>query len=293
MPLVLREPDCAGAVVEIELDEILYQCTTPYQELLIARTKAYERMLFLDNLVQSSECDEAMYHECLVHPALLAHANPRRVLVGGTGEAASVREILKHPGVERVLTVDIDRQVVEACVEHLPYLSQGALQDPRVESRYEDIRDTLAGSPEGEFDAVFMDLTDPVEDGPAADICSVEFYREVARVMAEDAVLVVQSGELDPVDAVQTKSVVATLGKVFAWTHVLHVFMPSFHALWSFCLASNRPLAPTSEQVATRIEGLKGDLRYYSATNHGAIWQLPAFLAKLMDAQGGKRPSGG
>lgn len=39
--------------------------------------------------------DEAIYHECLVHPALLAHPNPKRVFIGGGGEGATLRSEIR------------------------------------------------------------------------------------------------------------------------------------------------------------------------------------------------------
>ena len=42
-------------------------------------------MLLLDGKVQSAEADEIVYHECLVHPALLHHPNPKRVFIMGGG----------------------------------------------------------------------------------------------------------------------------------------------------------------------------------------------------------------
>lgn len=58
--------------------------------------------------MQSSEKDEFVYHECLVHPAMISHPNPRHIFVGGGGEGATIREILRYKTVERVVMVDID-----------------------------------------------------------------------------------------------------------------------------------------------------------------------------------------
>lgn len=39
--------------------------------------------LFLDGKVQSSEVDEWVYHELLVHPAMVMHPNPKTVFICG------------------------------------------------------------------------------------------------------------------------------------------------------------------------------------------------------------------
>ncbi len=292
MTIFTREPSSHGTVVEFEISKIIHRQTTPYQELLVAHTPAYQRALFLDGLIQSSEFDDPIYHETLVHPAMFAHKNPRRVLVGGTGEGASVREILRHRGVEKVLTVDLDREVVEACIEHLPFFSAGAFADPRVESRFEDIQLTLDNPPAEPFDVVFLDLTDPVEEGPAAGLCTSEFYGRVANVMAEDGIVVVQSGELDTVGMVTPRGVRSALGNVFAHTHIVNFYVPCFHALWSFCLASQRPIAVDVATLDTKIAGLTGALRYYCAARHPSIWSLPPYLQQVLDRSDGDGPTG-
>jgi len=53
----------------------------------------FGRTLLIDGLIQSCQCDEFVYHESLVHPALLAHPNPRSVFIGGGGEGSTAREV--------------------------------------------------------------------------------------------------------------------------------------------------------------------------------------------------------
>ena len=43
------------------------------------------QVLLLDGKVQSAEADEFVYHELLVHPAMLLHPNPKRVFICGGG----------------------------------------------------------------------------------------------------------------------------------------------------------------------------------------------------------------
>jgi hypothetical protein len=73
------------------------------------------QVLLLDGKMQSTEADELLYHELLVHPAMLHHRGPRTVCIMGGGEGATAREVLRHSGVERVVMIDIDK-VVEPVV---------------------------------------------------------------------------------------------------------------------------------------------------------------------------------
>jgi spermidine synthase len=48
-----------------------------------------DRLLFLDGTIQSMTSAERVYHEAMVHPAMFAHPNPKRVAILGGGEGVS------------------------------------------------------------------------------------------------------------------------------------------------------------------------------------------------------------
>ena len=88
----------------------LVETQTKFQHVEILQTAAYGKTLVLDGRIQSSQGDEFIYHEALVHPGMLAvEAAPRSALVIGGGEGATLREILRYATVTRVVMVDIDR----------------------------------------------------------------------------------------------------------------------------------------------------------------------------------------
>jgi spermidine synthase len=273
--------------MQLELQRIVVHRRTEFQEVLIADTEAFGRTLLLDGLVQSASSDEALYHELLIHPALVMHGGPRRVLVGGTGEGASIREILRHPTVEAVLTVDLDGEVVALCKEHLPEWSAGALDDPRVESRTGDFLETLREAEPGAYDIIVSDLTDPVEDGPSVHLWSRSYYRQVARVLADDGIFVLQAGEFDPLDLYMARCVRSTLLEVFPHVHFLHSYVPSFHCLWTFAVASKRPFDPSPADLEARIARLPDTLRVYTPARHRVAIETPPYLEKIL-AQPGK-----
>lgn len=278
--LLLQEPWSAGFSILFRLDEVLLRRKTPHQEIVIGRNGAYGLCLFLDELIQSTEVDEALYHEAFVHPALVIHGAPRRVLVGGAGEGATLREIYKHRGVEQVVTVDLDAAVVEACREFLPTWSAGAFDDPRTELRIEDVRTTLGSAAAGSFDAVLLDVTDPVEEGPSVELFTTAFFEEVARVLDDEGIVVLQSGEIDLSDFDPIRAVRSTLAAVFDWVHVCHINVPSFHAMWSVTLAGKRTFEPRPQDLQARIEALGAEhLRAYSRSTHLAMLDLPPGIA--------------
>ena len=104
-----------------------------FQRVTIARNKWWGNVLWLDNVVNVTERDEFVYHEMIVHVPMMVHPNPKRVLIIGGGDGGAAREVLKHQGLEKFVMIDIDEVVVNECKKHLPSLSAGAFDDPRLE----------------------------------------------------------------------------------------------------------------------------------------------------------------
>ena len=88
---------------------LLHTEISQFQDVELLETGPFGKVLLLDGKLQSAEADERVYHECLVHPALLHHPNPRKVFICGGGEGSTAREVLKHTSVEKVVMVDIDK----------------------------------------------------------------------------------------------------------------------------------------------------------------------------------------
>ncbi|MDX1389204.1 MAG: spermidine synthase, partial [Acidobacteriota bacterium] len=93
----------------LKVREFLYSADSPFQKIEIFDTEQFGRTLALDGVLMTSEEDEFYYHEMLVHPALTTAPSIRRVLVIGGGDGGTVREVCRHPEVERVVMVEIDR----------------------------------------------------------------------------------------------------------------------------------------------------------------------------------------
>ena len=285
MAVLLQEPWSRGLSVMVRLDEVLVHRRTPYQDLLVGRSAHYGLCLFLDDLMQSAQSDEALYHEPFVHPAMLLHTSPRRVLIGGAGEGATAREVLRHPAVERLVAVDLDQAVVEACREFLPSWSAGAFDDPRVELRFEPIQATLAEAPDGAFDVILLDVTDPVVAGPSVELFTARFFAEVRRVLADDGVVVLQSGPFDLADASVLRSVCATLGTAFDWVQPMLLNVPSFHSGWSVTLARKRAGTLAPADLETRIAALPG-LRMMDPVVFEGLLHLPRFAREALEGPG-------
>ncbi len=225
---------------------VLAHKTTAYQEMYIVESGAFGKALVLDGKWQSCTGDEFLYHEPLVHVAMAQHGKPRRVLVLGGGEGATVREVLKWQCVEKVAMVDIDGEVVEACREHLPEMHAGAFEDPRTELIIGDALDCLDQS-EREWDIIISDLSDPIEDGPSYKLFTKEYFERCRRAMKSEGYLVVQAGQTAPPLMKLHVRLIKTLQSVYPNVVSFSSHVSSYASPWGFGLAS-------AEAIETRPE---------------------------------------
>jgi spermidine synthase len=275
-----------GERVSLEVERVLHLERTKFQQLQIADTVSYGRALFLDHKIQSAELDEFIYHEALVHPALVLHPNPRSVLVIGGGEGASLREVLRHRTVERAVMVDIDQQAVTACREHLGTWHQGAFDDSRAELVHVDARSYLELQDE-HFDSIIVDVNEPLAGGASFRLFTRQFYELAERRLTEHGTLAAQAQGVDLGVLGAHLSIAATLRVVFPKTATYQAYVPSFGEAWGFVLAAKTRepglLSPGEIDAILAERGRSGqDLRFYDGETHKALFALPRYLRLLL-----------
>ncbi|HZR47400.1 MAG TPA: polyamine aminopropyltransferase [Candidatus Manganitrophaceae bacterium] len=269
------------------IDTIVFSRQTQFQQVEILDTKSYGRCLVLDGKMQSSEVDEFIYHEALVHPAMLTHPHPEKVFIVGGGEGATLREILRHNTVRKVLMVDIDQEVVESCKLHLPQWHQGSFDDPRAEVRYLDARKYLEETDEV-YDIIVIDISEPVEEGPAYLLYTREFYQLVMERLGPDGMISLQAGTVAPSNLLNFSAIYQTLKSVFPVVSPYHASIPSFGLPWGFALASKRsdPRTLDPREIDRRIGGrISGELRFYDGETHLGQFNLPKQVRIQMQKQ--------
>ena len=252
---------------------------TPYQELLLLETEDWGKMLVLDGAIQTTERDEFIYHEMIVHPAAFTFTRQiERVLVIGGGDGGTVREVLKHAP-KQVDMVEIDRDVVEFAKEYLPSISCG-LEDERVNLVFGDGREFVKDKEEV-YDLIIVDCSDPV--GPSKVLYEEEFYKDAAKALKPDGIFVTQSESPFAQRRVH-KKVVEELSRVFKIVRPYLAFIPTYPSgIWSFTIASNRldPLgAPPSAlgKLYREFVEKNGELKYYNPEVHYGAFAIPNFV---------------
>ena len=276
------ERERVGLEQRIQVRRVLYEGRSEYQRIRVLDTVPFGRALILDNILQTTEKDEFIYHEMMVHPTLISLTRPERVLIIGGGDGGCLRRALEHSPSE-VVQVELDRAVVETCRRYLPQVSSGAFDDPRLDLLFADGYEFVEKAQEP-FDAVIVDLTDPIPSGPSQRLFTAEFYQAVRRILKEEGLIVTQSSSALLLTD-ELLSIYANLKAVFPLVRVYLAPVPSYPGvLWSFTLASagNDPLALDEATVRQRLEARGISSRYYSPQVHLASFVLPPFLAGLL-----------
>ncbi len=212
---------------------------TQFQQVDIVDTVAFGRLLLLDGHIQLAMLDEKAYHESLVQIPLLSMSNPKRALVIGGGDGGVIREITKHASIEHIDMVEIDQGVIDACREHLPEISAGAFDDPRVHVHVADafpfVKQDLAP-----YDLIVMDSTDVYEEedgGLSEQLWTDEFYQDIVRLLAPEGIVVTQADNL-VFCGYSMDGILKTYGSLFPVTGSYWALVPSFGGYSGFVYGS-------------------------------------------------------
>ncbi len=262
----------------------VYSGRTKFQSVEIINTESLGICLVLDGKIQSSEADEFIYHEALVHPAMLTHPQPEKVFVAGGGEGATLREVLAHKTVKKAVMVDIDEEVVNLCRRLLPSWHENALDDPRTELHFADARKYLEETNE-KFDVIVIDLVDPLEEGPARLLYTREFYQIVKQKLRPNGIISVQSEPSEWGNLENFTAITNTLKNVFSIARPYQVHVPSFLSLWGFVAASQTldPCQLSPEEIDKRISTrITKKLKSYDGLTHQAMFTIPKHIRQKL-----------
>lgn len=260
---------------------ILFNETSPYQQVRVMESYSHGKFLAINNMVMCTERDEFHYHEMIVHPAMQAHKGAKRVLVIGGGDGGTIREVLRYPSVERVTMVEIDEAVVRASKEHLPQLSC-AFGNPKLDLKIADGIEFVKNAESESFDLVIVDGSDPV--GPAEGLFTEEFFRNCHRVLRKDGLLVGQ-GESPLFHEKAFTELNHCLKGVFGRNrvHTLLFYSPTYPTgMWGLQMATKADLDPTRPPESAKAFAKEHKLHYYNEGMHQAAFQLPGFVKRML-----------
>ncbi|KAL4594956.1 hypothetical protein ACB092_12G056300 [Castanea dentata] len=279
-----NNPMWPGEAHSLVVEEVLFKAKSEYQEVLVFESLTYGKVLVLDGIVQLTEKDECSYQEMIVHLPLCSIPSPKTVLVVGGGDGGVLREIARHSSVEQIDICEIDKMVIDVSKKFFPELAIG-FEDPRVHLYVGDAVEFLRNAPEGKYDAIIVDSSDPV--GPAQELVEKPFFDTAARALRPGGVLC-NMAESMWLHTHLIQDMISICRETFkgsvhyAWTSV--PTYPSGVIGFLICSTEGPPvdfLNPINP--IEKLEGAlkhKRELRFYNSEMHSAAFALPSFLKR-------------
>lgn len=275
MELWLTEFQTENLGLTCRINQTLYRGRSDFQEIIVAESEEFGKMLVLDGVFQTCLFDEFIYHEMITHVPLLSHPDPKRVLVIGGGDGGTVREVLKHARVEKAEMVEIDGMVVDVCKQFLPEISQVLIDAP---SRLQlEIGDGIAHMRDAKnaYDVIIVDCSDPV--GPGVGLFGREFYRDVHRALKADG-LFVQQTESPFYHQKLIRRLYRDIPDFFPITRMYLANIPLYPGgLHCFTIGSKK----YDPAQAGLPEQLPFSTKYYNRELHYSCFKLPSFVREL------------
>jgi spermidine synthase len=271
--------DEGGRVVGLKIKKKLYSGKSIYQKIDFYDTYSFGKILTLDGILQTSEKDEFVYHEMMCHIPMFLHKNPKKVLIIGGGDGGSLEEILKH-NVEEVKMVEIDEKVVELSKKYLPSISKNAFKDKRAELIIGDGKAFIEKNINA-FDVIVLDLSDP--EGPAKELISLDFYKNVKKCLKDGGVLSIQSGSFSTQPKL-VSTIYNRIKKVFPFYEIHRGVVFSYQAgEFSFIIASKENINSIKKnQLEKRFKKSKLNLKYFSPDMYFSSKVLPKFIKETL-----------
>ena len=268
-----------GSAIGFRTTAKLDEVQSPFQKIEIYQSTDWGKLMVIDGAMMLTTRDNFFYHEMIAHPVLFTHPAPKRVVIIGGGDCGTLREVLKHPGVESVTQCDIDEQVTRMAEKYFPELCESN-HDPRAELLFDDGVAYMANCEPGSVDVVIVDSTDPV--GPAEGLFNKAFFESCYRALKPDGLLVQQSeSPLALLDLI--KDMRAEMGKAgFQSFKTLPFPQPCYPTgWWSVTLASKQAGFDFAFREADAA-AKPFDTLYYTAHLHTGVLVAPPFVAKAL-----------
>ncbi len=281
--MFITETNTEACNWQFRINKFLVEGQTKYQQYQIVDMPVFGKTLFLDYAIQSALMDEHVYHESMAQPAMITHPNPKKALICGGGEGATLWQALQHNTVEEAHMIDLDEELIDMVKVHMEEWHKGAFDDPRTTLEHLDARKWVEDHSGYGYDVIMSDLPNPVPGGPAYYLYTQDYFRHVAKALNEDGVFVLQSGavnELYPYLFASVLKTLQSLPEIFPVVRGYYGLVSTFQTPWGFILASKKhdPLELSVEEIAQRLEQRGVKNRYVTPRFFHSMFCLPEFM---------------
>lgn len=268
--------------VSYKLDQHLFHKKSNFQTIDVYKNNLFGNYLVIDDIMMITEKDEFIYHEMITHVPMACNPNIKNVLVIGAGDGGTVRELCKYEHIESITMVEIDEEVVNACLKFFPQVSSSLKNDKRVKLLFEDGIEFVKNSKQDIYDLIIVDSTDPI--GPGEGLFSIEFYKNCYRILKSQGILVNQSeSPYYPFNIRELQRSCNKINKIFPILDYYQAFIPTYPSgHWLFGFAS-KSISPLNDNIEKWNE-LKFKTKYYNTNLHRGSFALPNYVDEIISS---------
>ena len=253
----------------LHIQETIFEEKKDDYHFLIFRNKLFGYVVALNGEVRLHELDEPSYHEMLVHVPLMTHAHPRHILILGGSDGGALREVLKHSTIQQVTLVTDETSMIEHTKKHLPHLSLGAFDHPKVKNVSLSITDFLSQTDQ-KFDVI---ICDPLLESKEL-LYTRPFYESCKQKLNVKGIVVhyntsITHDQLQPFNVARTYLIT----------------LPSCQSVFMRGSSSFRLMTDTHDyqklskkELQKRIKRVQGEMQYYNPDIHKASFALPEYI---------------
>ncbi|XP_033015397.1 spermidine synthase isoform X2 [Lacerta agilis] len=240
-----------GQALSLQVQEVLHHQRSPFQEILVFRSKTYGNVLVLDGVIQCTERDEFSYQEMIANLPLCSHPNPQK-------------------------------DVIQASKKYLPGMAVG-YSSPKLTLHVGDGFEFMKQNQEA-FDVIITDSSDPM--GPAESLFKESYYQLMKTALREDGILCCQ-GEcqwlhLDLIK--EMRQFCKSLFPVVEYAYCTIPTYPSGQIGFMLCSKNSNTNFRDPVQKLSQKEVEAMNLKYYNSDVHRAAFVLPEFARKALSA---------
>lgn len=268
--------------ISYKTNDHIFHKKSNFQTIDVFNNNLFGNYLVIDDIMMITEKDEFIYHEMITHVPMAANPNIKNVLVIGAGDGGTVRELCRYNTLDSITMVEIDEEVVNACLKFFPETSKSLKTDSRVNLLFEDGIKFVKNAKDNFYDLIIVDSTDPI--GPGEGLFSMDFYENCYRILTENGILINQSeSPYYPYNIKELKRSCSKISKIFPILNYYQAFIPTYpsgHWLFGFASKTINPLTVDISNWNNNNLSTK----YYNTELHKGSFALPNYVKEIIDS---------
>ncbi|MCX7641593.1 MAG: fused MFS/spermidine synthase [Elusimicrobiales bacterium] len=261
-----------------QIKKFINSYKTEFQTATLVETYSFGKVLIIDRETQSSELDEFIYHESLVVPAILiSKTTPKTFAILGGGEGATAREILNYKPAEKLVMADIDHNILKFARKYLYNWHKGSFENEKIILLAQDAKKFIENT-KLKFDIIYSDLPSPIEEGPAYQLYTVEFYKNLKQKLNKNGIFAMQAGPAHILQLELHCALYHTLKNVFKNVISYTSYIPSYDMPWSYIIASDSEIKPSKKIINLHLKNFIKKFNYIDPYKFESFLTIPKYM---------------